>query len=145
MSKEYRKATTWELSTKPLERAANLRDEARECCNALQAARHAHAAVHFAIDARRRGQVVDADNIDPEDMLQIKKNAAKAARMAAATLHTAKRTMVELCRRIDDEMLAVRPIAIQAKREREARENLAALGSRGPFASICGTYRACKD
>jgi hypothetical protein len=78
-------------------------------------------------------------------MLQIKTNAVKAARRAAATLHVAKCTMVELCRRIDDEREAVRPAAHKAKREREAREKLTGLGSRGPFASICGTYRACKD
>lgn len=145
MSKEYRKATDWELSTAPLRYATKRLEAARKCGNARDAARHAVAAVSHAIDARCRGQVIDADNIDPEDMLQIKTNAVTTARRAAATLHVAKRVMVELCRRIDDEWEAVRPAADQAKREREARENLAALGSRGPYASICGTYRACKN
>ena len=139
MSNEYRKATTWELSTKPLERAIQKRDDARECCNALQAARHAHAAVHFAVDARCRGQVVDADNIDREDMLTVKTNALRAVQTAAGALQIAKRTLSELCRRIEGERDAVRPAALKARREREAREKLDV--KRGPCATICGTYR----
>jgi hypothetical protein len=78
-------------------------------------------------------------------MLQIKHNAVKAARVAAATLHVANRTMCELCRRMEREREAARPAARKAKRERETRERLAAMGSRGPYSSICGTYRACGE
>ena len=142
MSKEYRKATTWELSTTPLRYARKRLEAARECSNAREAAQHAQAAVIYAIDARGRGQVIDTDSVDPEDMLQIKDNAVKTARMASATLHVARGTMSELLRRMEREREDIRPAAVKAKREREAREKLAALGSRGPYASICGTYRA---
>lgn len=145
MSKEYRRATTWELSTKPLEYAKEKQGVARGCGNALEAARYAVAAVNYAIDARSRGQVIDADNVDPEDMLVIKNNAVQAIEAAAGTLHLAKRALSELCRRVEGERDAVRPAAAEARRAREAREKLAGIGSRGPYAPICGTYRACKS
>ena len=145
MSKEYRKATDWELSLAPLEQAQRRLEEAGACGNAKDAARHAVASVGYAIDARNRGQAIVTDNVDPEDMLQIKDNAVKAARVAATTLHTARVAMGELLRRMEREREDIRPAAVKAKREREARERVAALGSRGPYASICGTYRACTE
>jgi hypothetical protein len=145
MSKEYRKATDWELSTKPLEYAEVKRENARECGNALEAARYSVAAVNYAIDARRRGQAIDTDSIDPEDMLTIKNNAVRTIQVAMGTLHLAKRALFELCRRMEREREDIRPAAVKAKRKREAKERVAALVSRGPYSSICGTYRACKS
>ena len=143
MSKEYRKATHWELSPVPLQKAQERRKAAHECGNALEAARHAVHAVEWAIDARRRGQAVDGDNVYPEDMLKIKDNATQAALVAAQTLQVARGVMGELYRRIETEREDVRPAARKAAKERRDRASQAALGSRGPYASICGTYRAC--
>jgi hypothetical protein len=145
MSKEYRKATDWELSRAPLRKAQGRRDVARKCGNAKDATRHALGAIICAIDARGRGQAIDGDNIDPEDVLKIKDNATQAASVAMQTLQVAKGSMSELYRRIETEREDVRPAARKAASAREARERLAVLGSRGPYASICGTYRACKS
>jgi hypothetical protein len=145
MSKEYRKATAWELSLTPLRQAQGRRDVARKCGNARDAAHHALRSIVCAIDARGRGQAIDGDNIDPEDVLKIKDNAVKTALVAAQTLQIAKVTMSELHRRVETERENVRPAAIKAARAREARERLSTLGSRGPYASICGTYRACTE
>jgi hypothetical protein len=78
-------------------------------------------------------------------MLKIKDNAVRTALVAAQTLQVAKVIMSELHRRVHTERENVRPAAIKAAREREARERLDVIGSRGPYASICGTYRACKS
>jgi hypothetical protein len=145
MSKEYRKATDWELSRTPLRQAQGRRDVARKCGNAKEAARYALGAIICAIDARGRGQAIDGDNVDPEDVLKIKDNAVRTALVAAQTLQVAKGIMSELHRRVETERENVRPAAIKAARERETRERLSTLGSRGPYASICGTYRACKS
>ncbi len=139
MSKEYRKATNWELSKTPLRKAQGSRDVAKKCGNARDAAGRALAAIICAIDARRRGQADDAYNIDPEDLLQVKDNAVKTALVASQTLQVAKRIMSELVRRVETEREDVRPAALKAKLVREAREKLP-----GPYASICGTYRTCK-
>jgi hypothetical protein len=139
MSREYRRATTYELSTMPLEAAEKRREAARGCGNALEAARYAVANIQHALNARSRGQAVDADNIDPEDVLRIKINAVRTLEVAAGTLQTAKRLLSELCRRMEREREDARPAALKAKKARELRER----STRGPYAPICGIYRTC--
>jgi predicted HNH restriction endonuclease len=145
MSKEYRKANDWELSKTPLRKAQGRYGVARKCGNAKEAARLALSGIICAIAARGRGQAIDANNIDPEDLYQIKDNAVKTAIVAMQTLQLAKREMSGLLCRLETEREGVRIPAANARRAREARERAAAIGSRGPYSSICGTYRACKS